>query len=66
MAKYVRSVVILLDLQLAVMSLLLAMSVRSLSVGLVMSMSGKMGTRLVPSARLDIRGTKVSLPQVHC
>jgi hypothetical protein len=66
MAKYVRSVVILLDLQLVVMSLLLAMSVRSLYVGLVMSTSGKMGTRLVPSARQDIRGTKVRLPQVHC
>ena len=62
MDKYVRSVGIQLALQLLAMSLSLAMNVPSLFAGLVMSMSGKMGTRLVPSARLDIRGTKVSLP----
>lgn len=45
------------------MSSLLAMSVPSLFVGLVMSMSGKMGTSPVLSARLDIGGTKVSLPE---
>lgn len=63
MAEYVRSVVIMLVLQLQVMSSLLAMSVPSLFVGLVMSMSGKMGTSPVLSARLDIGGTKVSLPE---
>jgi hypothetical protein len=59
MARYVRSVVILLDIQLLAMSLLPAMSVPSQFVGLVMSMSGKMGTRPAHNARLDIKGTKV-------
>ena len=61
MAKYARFVEILLALQLLVMSLLLATSVPSQFVGLVMSMSAKMETSLVPSARLDIRDTKVSM-----
>lgn len=43
------------------MSLLLAMSVPSQFVVLVMSMSEKMGTSLAPSARLGTKGTKVSL-----
>ena len=42
------------------MSLLLAMSVRSQFVVLVMSMSAKMGIRLVRSVRLVTRDSKVS------
>ena len=41
------------------MSLLLAMSVPSHFVIVVMNMSGKMGTNLAPSARLDAKVTKV-------
>ena len=43
------------------MSLLLVMSVPSQFVDRVMSMSGRMVTSLAPSARLDTKGTKVSL-----
>lgn len=48
-------------LQPLVMSLLLAMSVPFQFVDLAMSMSAKMETRLVPSARLDIRDIKVGI-----
>lgn len=43
------------------MSLLLAMSVLSQFVDLVMSMSAKMETSLVLSVKLDIRDRKVSI-----
>jgi len=61
MARFVRYVVILLDLQPAAMFLSLAMSVHSLCAVPVMSTRGKMVTNHVLSASLDIRGTKVSL-----
>lgn len=61
MAKSARFVGIPLALQLLVMSLLLAMSVLSQFVDLVMSMSAKMETSLVLSVKLDIRDRKVSI-----
>lgn len=65
MVKYARSVVIQWGLQPAVMFLLLAMSVDSLSVVLVMSMSAKMVISPVHSARLVTKGRKVCFVMEH-
>jgi hypothetical protein len=58
MAKYARYVEILLELQLTVMFLSLAMSVHSPFAGLVMSMSEEMEINVVLNARPDIRDSK--------
>lgn len=60
MAKYARYVEILLELQLTVMFLSLAMSVHSLFAGLVMSMNEEMEINVVLNARPDTRDSKVS------
>lgn len=45
---------------------LLAMSALSLSVGRAMSMKGRMGTSLAPSAKLATRSTKVNEDKICC
>uniref|UniRef100_A0A2P2MNW3 Cellulose synthase n=1 Tax=Rhizophora mucronata TaxID=61149 RepID=A0A2P2MNW3_RHIMU len=66
MVKHVRYVVIVLDLHPLATLLLLAMSVLFQCAALVMSMSGKTELSLAHSARLGIRGIKVSLLVVGC